>query len=103
MDGPRQVTGRLMTCNDFAGHVGTTFSLGPPRLDGMPLTLVEASRRRGGGIGRAPFSLVFRSSSGETLPQSTYHLTHPVMGKVDIFLVPFRRVENGMDYVATFD
>jgi hypothetical protein len=30
-------------------------------------------------------------------------MTHPVMGRIDIVLAPFRRVENGVDYVATFD
>jgi hypothetical protein len=95
--------GRAMTCNEFAGHVGTTFSLGVPHVGIMPLTLVEASRRRGNAGGHVPFSLVFRSSSDETWPHSAYQMTHPVMGKIDIILAPFRRVENGMDYVATFD
>ncbi len=93
----------MMTCSDFAGHVGTTFTIGLPKTGVAPLTLVEASRRRGVERGRAPFSLVFRSTSAETWPESTYHLTHPVMGQLDIMLVPLRRVENGMDYVATFD
>ncbi|RZM25671.1 MAG: hypothetical protein EOP67_44480, partial [Sphingomonas sp.] len=68
-----------------------------------PVILVEASRRRGVEGRRSPFSLVFRSTSAEAWPQSTYHLTHPVMGQLDIMLAPLRRVENGMDYVATFD
>lgn len=95
--------GLWMTCSDFAGHVGTTFSLGLPRVGLVPLTLVEASRRRGIEGSRAPFSLVFRSSSRDRWPASTYQMTHPVMGKLDIFLAPLRQVENGTDYVATFD
>lgn len=93
----------MMTCNDFAGHVGTTFTIGLPTTGLAALTLVEASRRRGVEGRRSPFSLVFRSTSAETWPQSTYHLSHPVMGQLDIPLAPLRRVENGMDYVATFD
>ncbi len=93
----------MMTCSDFAGHVGTTFTIGLPKTGVAPVILVEASRRRGVEGRRSPFSLVFRSTSAEAWPQSTYHLTHPVMGQLDIMLAPFRRVENGMDYVATFD
>ncbi|WP_242140383.1 hypothetical protein [Sphingomonas sp. TREG-RG-20F-R18-01] len=93
----------LRTCSDFAGHVGTTFTVGMPKLGMVALTLVEASRRRAVDGRASPFSLVFPSSSSETWPQSTYHMTHPVMGQLDIFLAPLRRVENGMDYVATFD
>lgn len=97
------MTWSAMRCSDFAGHVGTTFTIGLPRTGDAPVTLIEASRRRGTDTGRSPFSLVFRSTSDDTWPQSTYRLTHPVMGRLDIFLAPLRQVENGVDYVATFD
>lgn len=92
-----------LRCSDFAGHVGTTFAIGLPQSGDAPVTLIEASRRRGTDTGHAPFSLVFRSTSSDAWPQSTYQLTHPVMGQLDIFLVPLRQVQNGFDYVATFD
>lgn len=93
----------MMTCNDFAGHVGTTFTIDLAMIGVAPLTLVEASRRRGVEGRQSPFSLVFRSNSPETWPQSTYRLTHPVLGQLHITLTPLRRVKNGFDYVATFD
>ena len=93
----------VISCSVFAGHVGTTFALGLPGGGSAPVTLVEASRRRSTDACRSPFSLVFRSTSNDTWPPAQYRLTHPVMGEIEIMLAPFRRVERGMDYTATFD
>lgn len=93
----------VITCSVFAGHVGTTFSLGLPGGGSAPVTLVEASRQRSTQTSLSPFYLVFRSISDDTWPPAHYHLSHPVMGEIEIMLAPFRRVERGMDYTATFD
>jgi hypothetical protein len=37
---------------------------------------------------RDPFSLVFRASSGETLPAGIYAVEQPTLGRVEMFLTP---------------
>ena len=52
---------------------------------------------------RRPFSLIFCDRSGEPfLPQRIYAVTHPTIGRLDIFLVPIGPGEGGMRYEAVF-
>lgn len=44
-----------------------------------------------------------RSDTAVVMPQGLFRLEHPALGALDIFLVPLRRVAEGVEYVATFN
>ncbi|MBI4751527.1 MAG: hypothetical protein HY774_23855 [Acidobacteria bacterium] len=48
------------------------------------------------------FSLTFLGPLEYQLIQQTLHLSHPVMGELDIFIVPVSRDQNGISYEAVF-
>src|SRR5690349_379134 len=51
----------------------------------------------------APFSLVLRGPRVPLLPQATYGLVHPRLGRVEVFLVPIAQDAQGARYEATFN
>lgn len=51
---------------------------------------------------REPFSLLFRGPKEPILPQQVYHLEHPRLGSVELFLVPVGPDTVGMQYEAVF-
>lgn len=55
------------------------------------------------GLPRAPFVLVFRGPMQPILPQGIYPLQHPVLGRPEIFLVPFGADDVGHRYEAVFN
>ena len=88
-----------LTPGDFEPHSGETFRLSAGEL---ALTLVEVKRigqalREGGA-----FSLLFVSAAGPFLPQAIYGLAHPVMGTLELFLVPLGPMQGGNGYEAVF-
>ncbi|GAB2511910.1 DUF6916 family protein [Lysobacter humi (ex Lee et al. 2017)] len=95
---------QLLALHDFAPSVGETFVAA---LDGMdvPFVLVEARplANAGGGVARAPFSLLFRNTSAFLFPQMTYAMRHPRLGDVGIFLVPIAQEREGFLYQAIFN
>ena len=51
---------------------------------------------------RAPFSLFFTGSGPHVLDQGIYRLTNPVLGQVDITLVPIARLGDDVRYQASY-
>lgn len=51
---------------------------------------------------RQPFSLLFRGPPEGVLPQGVYPLEHPELGRLEIFLVPISRTDDGVRYEAVF-
>ncbi len=86
----------------FTPHVGSTFALlgpqGPVVLELSKVALL------GHGVpgGREPFSLQFLGPEGPHVPQRTWALEHPALGRLDIFLVPLGPVQGRMRYEAIF-
>jgi len=75
----------------------------------LTLELIEATllgRRKLGedeqSIRQKPFSLLFRGPLETELPQKIYPLEHSQLGRLDIFLVPVDRQQDGMRYEAIF-
>jgi hypothetical protein len=72
----------------------------------MPLELVEVTDLGGAPRSpdgqRSPFSIVFRSASNTVLPQAIYHLEHPALGSLELFLVTIGPDASGMRYEAVF-
>lgn len=92
----------------FAAHLNSTFTLhhtegAPP----APLQLCEVKplgANRGPKTAvREPFSLLFRAATRQFyVPQNTYALEHPVIGRLEIFLVPIGPDATGMRFEAIF-
>ena len=94
-----------LTGGTFEPHRGTDFEA---RVDDeaervLRLDEVTTYGPRPGAPRAEPFSLVF-SASGSVLDQRTYRLEHPVLGALDIFLVPIGPDADGrIRYEAVFN
>jgi hypothetical protein len=76
----------------------------PPDLELGFFELVDVSTSGpGGGPRRAPFALHLRSREATVRPQRTYALRHPVLGRLEVFLVPVGREGAGVLYEAIFN
>jgi hypothetical protein len=98
----------MLTKNDFDPHAGTAFQVRLDPAESVELVLAEVGELvdpagREEEIRRHPFSLVFRGAHRFVLPQRTYVLEHPVMGTLEIFLVPIGPNNQGMGYEAVFN
>ena len=95
-----------LTCEDFAPHVGTDFTLsGTEESAPIEFTLIGATSlgdRPYPGQIRAPFRLIFRVAAEDIYAQGIYRLSHPAVGEHDIFLVPAAKTDEGVEYCATF-
>ena len=94
-----------LSAESFSPHVGSAFDV---QLDGartLPLELVEVTALGNsppGAGSRSPFSILFRSASNVVLPQAIYHLEHPALGSLELFLVTIGPDASGMRYEAVF-
>jgi uncharacterized protein DUF6916 len=52
--------------------------------------------------GPAPFSILFRGPETPILPQRSYPIEHPALGRFDVFLVPLGADDRGARYEAAF-
>jgi hypothetical protein len=96
---------QLLSRETFAVRANETFDLGLGESS-MPVTLVEIQPlppHAYPGMGRSPFSLVFRSGSPVVLPQKVYRLKNAALGELDMFLVPVGRDVSGVLYQAVFN
>jgi hypothetical protein len=98
-----------LTCEQFAQHLGSVFQLLMLSKAPLQLKLVEATPYQAHfapqdreSATRSPFSLVFQGTLEIELPQKIYTLEHAQLGKLDIFLVPIARKQDGMRYEAVF-
>ncbi|MBA8879177.1 DUF6916 family protein [Phyllobacterium myrsinacearum] len=95
----------IVTLDHFARCVGEGFEI-DMGTGSLPFTLTEARplpETGFNGIRRAPFSLLFRSTSQVVLPQKMYRLKNMALGSLDIFLVPVARDKDGIIYQAIFN
>ncbi|PLP58283.1 hypothetical protein CYK37_15345 [Mesorhizobium loti] len=90
-----------LTAADFEPHIGTDFDVAEIPAP-LALQLLEVRQLgtalRGGGA----FALTFRGPLAEPLQQATYPLVHPRLGRLDVFIVPIARQNDGMRYEAVF-
>jgi hypothetical protein len=90
-----------VTADDFAPRLNDDFRLRAGEAE-VGLTLAEVRRLgtavRPGGA----FSLLFVAKNGPPLRQAIHALSHPVLGRLDIFLVPIGPVAGGVGYEAVF-
>ena len=90
-----------MTVADFEPRLRDEFKLLTSNGE-LPLQLAEVRRLgtalRAGGA----FSLLFVSPPGPFLPQGIYPLAHPVMGTIELFIVPIGPAHGANGYEAVF-
>ena len=85
----------------FESHLNTTFHL--LEEDGGTLELVAVEDKTPEGFPGEQFSLLFRGPLDAWLPQRTYPVEHPKMGRIDLFLVPVAEHKDGYRYEAFFN
>lgn len=84
----------------FSENLDSEFVLEDESLS-QDLRLINVSERRVSPP-YEQFSIMFRGGTDLVLEQGTFHLEHPTMGPLDVFLVPVKRDEQGMYYEAIF-
>ena len=94
-----------LTIESFEPHVGTSFWAEFPNGAKVELRLVRAAKvmeSEAARLTRTAFSLYFDGPKSIFLPQQIYHLTHPAMDALDIFLVPVGEDAETYKYEAVF-
>ena len=95
-----------MTYNDYVLHLHQPFELQFTLSLTMWLQLetihvVDAfTAEDNGSQGERPFVLSFLGPQQPVLFPQCYWLTHPLLGQVELLLVPVHRVQAGMRYQA---
>lgn len=90
----------------FSPHVGEIFLVRvneTTTLDARLAEVKEAAWASSPQNRRTPFSLYFQTHSATVLPQRIYTLQHPVLGTLELFLVPTSRNGDGVVYEAVFN
>ena len=99
-----------LTPGSFTEHVGSRFHLQIEGQEPLELELFGISRYEENpdfAARKEPFSLLFLGPLHPILPQATYSLEHPALGRLEIFLVPIgpdpSGKQSGMRYEAAFN
>ncbi len=86
---------------DFSPHLNATFEMqGPAGV--LPLKLVKVDPAGNSGRAGGAFSLIFVAPKGPWLPQAIYPVPHPLLGTIEMFLVPVGPMQGGNAYQAVF-
>lgn len=91
-----------LTRDDFAACVGSNFRLCPDHAAGFDLLVEEVSALKA-VEGQESFSIYFRGPKEKLVPQATYPLEHVRLGRLEIFIVPIGRDNEGVRYEALFN
>jgi hypothetical protein len=94
-----------LTVDSFEPHVGTSFWVEFENGGKVELRLVRAAKvmeSEAARLDRHPFSLYFIGPKSFALPQQIYHVTHPQLEPMDIFVVPIGEDTQTYQYEAVF-
>lgn len=89
----------MLSLTLFLEQLHSRFRVHGSRMESTELALVEAIDH-GSTTSQENFTLLFRGSNHEPLPQQIYRLEHPALGLFDLFLVPVGRDGQGTLYEA---
>jgi hypothetical protein len=92
-----------LTADDFEAAVGTTFDVACPETEPTEIRLESVARGPERAGSRQPFALHFRGAPSLGLDQGIHLLVHPVLGELEIFLVPVGADTDGRSYEAVFN
>ena len=94
-----------VTVESFEPHVGSSFWAELPAGGKVELRLTRAAKvmeSEAARLIRHPFSLYFIGPLSFRLEQRIYHVTHPSLEAMDIFLVPVGQDAQALQYEAVF-
>lgn len=83
----------------FTPLIGETFAIFADDASPVEVELISADAYKEDA---SQFSIVFRGPPEPVLPQSTYRIQHPKLGRRDLFIVPIGPDQMGMRYEAVF-
>ena len=86
---------------DFAPHLDAAFQM-QTAAGLLPLKLAKVDPAGNSGRPGGAFSLIFVSPAGPWQPQAIYPVSHPVLGVIEMFLVPVGPAPGGNSYQAIF-
>jgi hypothetical protein len=90
-----------LAIGDFSPHLDAVFDM--QTADGVvPLKLAKVDPVGDSGRAGGAFSLIFVAPKGTRLPQAIYPVKHPVLGVMEMFLVPIKPTQDGSGYQAIF-
>ena len=92
-----------ITHESFQSIVGDSVDLRAGEVDFQAVVKSVNLLRENPGQGRQPFSVVLQSQDIESHGQQTYHLSHPDLGELELFLVPIGLDEEGILYEIIFN
>jgi hypothetical protein len=94
-----------MKLENFSPHLNTKFLLKREpegAAEAVEMELIEAI-----DLGSTPrqeqFSIVFRGPLAPQLEQAIYSIEHKELGTFELFIVPFKKGQDGMYYEAVFN
>ena len=87
----------------FEDHIHSPFELDRQDADPLVLELVEVADKTPSGFPGEQFSLLFKGTLDDYLPQQTYTLDHAQLGRLALFLVPVDERKDGYRYEAFFN
>src|SRR5262245_10553208 len=90
-----------LTPKDFESRKGESFQLRAPDRE-LALELVDVRRLGESGRAGGAFSLLFRAASGPFIAQAIYPIDHPVLGTLELFIVPIGPIPGGNGYEIVF-
>ena len=90
-----------LAIGDFTPHLDARFDM-QTGAGAVPLRLAAVDPAGNSGRAGGAFSLIFVAPKGPFLPQAIYPVTHPVLGIMEIFLVPVGPMHGGNGYQAIF-
>src|SRR5688572_16873797 len=95
---------QLLTASDFQSQVGKSFFIhfsNELTVAGQLRDVVDLPRYA--DLERKPFSILLQTTQKDHYyPQAIYTVEHPVVGAMEIFLVPVACNEMGVQYEAVF-
>jgi hypothetical protein len=103
-DRPQPVDLATLTHEQFSALVGSAFQVQLAESTEITFTLAEAKKLSAARpCQRAPFSLILRPADPQFhAPQQIFPLTHPQLGRLEIFMVPIKPDATGARFEAVF-
>jgi hypothetical protein len=98
------LTDAVLTINHFSPYLNQPFDVVVDENHTVPFELIEVTPLQNtANQPRNPFSLLWRAPKSYIFPQGTYIFRHPVLGNLDIFIVPVGVDTTGVRYEAVFN
>ena len=92
----------LPSRENFAAELNSTFAVQEDEKKQFEITLVEVKNIVSNKMQEC-FALLFRAPADAPDAQQIFQLEHHALGKLELFLVPVKKNEEGLFYEAVFN